>query len=153
MSGQIPEEHRQQAPATVRCAVVTVSDTRTLQTDSGGQTAVDLLAAAGHPVTAREIIPDEPERMRELLASLCRRDDVDAILMTGGTGLGQPGPDLRDGQPSAGQTLARLWRVVPHAQLPADWRGRDAQPGDWRPDRPHGAVDDARFTGGSAIGH
>ena len=88
MSGQIPEEHRQQAPATVRCAVITVSDTRTLQTDSGGQTAVDLLVAAGHRVTAAEIIADEPEPMQALLASLCRRDDVDAILMTGGTGLG-----------------------------------------------------------------
>ena len=88
MSGQIPEEHRRQAPATVRCAVITVSDTRTLQTDSGGQTVVDLLAAAGHRVTAREIIADEPGPMQALLASLCRRDDVDAILMTGGTGLG-----------------------------------------------------------------
>jgi len=68
--------------------VITVSDTRTLETDTGGQTAVDLLADAGHLVHVRRIIPDEPQPMRELLGELQQRGDVDAILMTGGTGLG-----------------------------------------------------------------
>jgi molybdenum cofactor biosynthesis protein B len=67
---------------------MTVSDTRTPETDTGGQTILDLLGAAGHQVVQRDIVPDEPERMSELLASLRDRDDVDAILMTGGTGLG-----------------------------------------------------------------
>jgi len=85
---EVPDEHRKEAPQTVRCAVITVSDTRTLATDSGGQTAVDLLSAAGHEVLVREIIPDEPKPMRKLLIGLRDRPDVDAILMTGGTGLG-----------------------------------------------------------------
>ena len=49
---------------------------------------VDLLAAAGHPVVARHIIRDEPGPMRELLEELRDREDVDAVLLTGGTGLG-----------------------------------------------------------------
>ena len=85
---QVPEKHRSQAPKSVRCAVVTVSDTRTLQTDTGGQAAVDLLEKAGHQVTHREIIRDEPAQMRGLLTALQGRDDVDAVLLTGGTGLG-----------------------------------------------------------------
>lgn len=67
--------------------MITVSDTRTLDTDTGGQTVLDHLAAAGHAVVAREIVPDEPERLRPLVLMLVGRDDVDAILLTGGTGI------------------------------------------------------------------
>jgi molybdenum cofactor biosynthesis protein B len=77
------------APHIIRCGVVTISDTRTLQTDTGGQTAIDLLVAAGHVIAARELIPDEPVRMTELLENWTGRNDLDAILMTGGTGLSQ----------------------------------------------------------------
>lgn len=81
------EEHKKEAPKSVRCAVITVSDTRTLETDTGGQTLVDHLTAAGHVVADRHIIPDSPEEMRTLLETLGDRDDVDAVLMTGGTGI------------------------------------------------------------------
>ena len=85
---QVPEKHRAEAPKQLRCAVVTVSDTRTLETDRGGQTALDLLNGAGHEVTHREIIRDDAIPMRGLVSTLAIREDVDAILMTGGTGLG-----------------------------------------------------------------
>jgi molybdopterin adenylyltransferase len=81
------QEHKAQGPQSVRCAVITVSDTRTLENDTGGQAVIVHLTGAGHSVVAREIIPDEPARMRPLLESLRARDDVDAILMTGGTGV------------------------------------------------------------------
>jgi len=81
------EEHKSQGPPSVRCAVITVSDTRTLETDTGGQAVITRLTAAGHTVVQREIIPDEPSRMRPLLESLAARDDLDAILLTGGTGI------------------------------------------------------------------
>lgn len=85
---QSTADHRAEAPHRVRCAVITVSDTRTLATDRGGPLIADRLAAAGHEVVAREIVPDEPATMRALLKSLGDRADVDAILMTGGTGVG-----------------------------------------------------------------
>jgi len=84
----VPDQHRAEAPPIVRCAVVTVSDTRTLETDTGGQTIRDLVVGAGHQVVDRHLIPDEPAPMRDLLASLRDRADVDAVLMTGGTGIG-----------------------------------------------------------------
>ena len=82
-----PQEHKSQAPQSVRCAVVTVSDSRTLETDTGGKEVIDRLLAAGHVVAAREIIPDDPARMRPMLEDWRDAADVDAILMTGGTGL------------------------------------------------------------------
>ena len=85
---QIPDQHRREAPHVVWCAVITVSDTRTPETDTGGSRAAELLTAAGHRVVLREIIRDEPEPMRELLLRLRDRPELDAILMTGGTGLG-----------------------------------------------------------------
>ena len=85
---RVPDQHRKEAPPTTGCAVLTVSDTRTLETDVGGRTAVDLLTAAGHRVLVREIVPDEPDDIRLWLERLRDRDDVDAVLLTGGTGIG-----------------------------------------------------------------
>lgn len=81
------EDHKAQGPATVRCAVITVSDTRKLEDDTGGQAVIVRLTAAGHAIVAREIIPDEPDRMRPLLLAFQEHDDLDVILMTGGTGI------------------------------------------------------------------
>ena len=82
-------EHKAQAPVAVRCAVVTVSDTRTLETDTGGQAVLDRLTSAGHGIVERHLVPDEPERMSPLLQQLCDREDVDVVLLTGGTGIGR----------------------------------------------------------------
>jgi molybdopterin adenylyltransferase len=81
-------QHRAQAPQTLGCAVITVSDTRTAETDTGGKAVADYLTAAGYTVVSKDIIPDEPERMRPLVTALAQRDDVDVILLTGGTGIG-----------------------------------------------------------------
>ncbi len=82
-----PDEHKSNAPQVIRCVVITVSDTRTLDTDTGGQTVIERLDSAGHTLVRREIIPDEPTIMQPLLEELRDDDDVDAILMTGGTGI------------------------------------------------------------------
>ena len=82
-----PDEHKAEAPRQVRCAVITVSDTRTIETDTGGAEVVRLLTESEHVIVAREIIPDEPGRMRLLLESYRDNDHIDAVLMTGGTGI------------------------------------------------------------------
>lgn len=83
----IPAQHRHDAPSSVRCAVITVSDTRTPENDTGGNTLAARLISAGHTIPERRIIPDEPGPMRELLEELAQCEHVDAILMTGGTGV------------------------------------------------------------------
>ena len=75
------------APAGVRVFVLTVSDTRTSDTDGSGQAIVQLLMAAGHHVAAKVIERDEPARVAELVRQQAVIADVDAIITTGGTGL------------------------------------------------------------------
>ena len=82
-----PDQHKADAPDSVRCAVITLSDTRTVETDTGGQTVVDRLSAAGHEVAYRDIIPDEPEQLRCLLEQFRDQSDIDCVLLTGGTGI------------------------------------------------------------------
>jgi molybdenum cofactor biosynthesis protein B len=82
------DEHRAEAPPVVRCAVITISDTRTLETDRGGQTIVDRLTAAGHTIADRQITSDDPAQIGRILTALNERTDIDAILLTGGTGIG-----------------------------------------------------------------
>lgn len=81
------DQHRQAAPSAVRCAVITVSDTRTLDDDRGGALIVKLIESAGHSAVRREIVPDDPERIRPLVGELTAAADVDAVLITGGTGI------------------------------------------------------------------
>lgn len=80
-------EHRSAAPRQVDCAVLTVSDTRTLETDRGGRILVDLLSAAGHTVAARRILPDEVAALQRLLVTWIADPTIEAILLTGGTGI------------------------------------------------------------------
>ena len=82
-----PDLHKAEAPDSLDCAVITVSDTRTVETDTGGREVVDRLEGAGHRVVFREIVPDEPEQMRPILERLRDDDRTDVILMTGGTGI------------------------------------------------------------------
>ncbi len=84
---QSTNQHRCESPKSVRCAVVTVSDTRTLETDRGGLLVAELLTGGGHEVTSREIVPDDPAKIRPLLRRLADPAAVDAILLTGGTGI------------------------------------------------------------------
>ena len=69
----------------VRCAVVTVSDTRTSETDTSGALIKARLAEAGHPTSAYHIVPDDAGEVAALLDQLT--DDVDVILLSGGTGI------------------------------------------------------------------
>ena len=70
-----------------RCAIVTLSDTRTAETDRSGQRIRELLDAASHAVVHYQIVKDDPGEFDPLLRSLLARDDVDAILINGGTGI------------------------------------------------------------------
>lgn len=80
-------EHKLQAPASVRCAIITVSDSRTEATDTGGQAIATLLGDAGHDVVFRTILKDEPAQVRALVTEKTGDPQVQAIITTGGTGI------------------------------------------------------------------
>ncbi len=98
--------HRRAAPQRVPTAVVTVSDTRTLETDTGGAAVAELLEQAQHPVVAREVVADERGSIAAAVHAALSRDDVRALILTGGTGVAP-----RDVTPEAVEPL--LDRVVP----------------------------------------
>ena len=81
------QHHASAESLIVRCAIVTLSDTRTAETDTSGATAKRLIESADHLVTHYQIIPDDPGELETLLEMLLGVKDVDAILTSGGTGI------------------------------------------------------------------
>lgn len=85
----------------VDCAVLTVSDTRTLETDKSGALAAERLTTLGHRVAHRAIVTDDVRVIRAAVAALVADDAVDVVILTGGTG-----PTRRDVTPEAVAALA-----------------------------------------------
>lgn len=71
----------------VRIAILTVSDSRSLDEDRSGQVLADRLQAAGHTLADRKILPDERADIADQLRQWCATPDVDVVISTGGTGL------------------------------------------------------------------
>lgn len=84
------EEHRQQAQGegSVPIAIVTVSDTRTVETDTSGQTIRTLVEAAGHQVVGYAIVKDEPDQVAAVLEQFAA-GAARLIIFNGGTGISQ----------------------------------------------------------------
>ena len=70
----------------VRIAVLTVSDTRTLADDRSGDLLAERIARSGHILAAREIVPDEPDEIRRVVAGWIADPQLDVVITTGGTG-------------------------------------------------------------------
>ena len=87
MADRTDLEHKAAAPARVGCYVITVSDTRTEDTDTGGRAIVELLGAAGHEIVGRTIVKDDPEQLRDAIGRQLANPAVQAIVATGGTGI------------------------------------------------------------------
>ena len=81
------DEHKVQAPRSVRCFVMTISDTRTEDSDTSGRTIVELLEAAGHTVAGRTIVKDDAELVRGTIERQLANPQVEVIITTGGTGI------------------------------------------------------------------
>jgi molybdenum cofactor biosynthesis protein B len=79
--------HARHAALRARVALLTVSDTRTPETDLSGAAARRLLEEAGHVVHAYAVLPDEPARVREQVDAWLAAPEVEAVLVNGGTGI------------------------------------------------------------------
>ena len=91
--------HRADAPASVRVFVLTISDTRTEATDTGGAVIVEALKSAGHTISGRKILKDDPESVAAAVRAATVSAEV--VITTGGTGI-----TSRD---STYEALARLF--------------------------------------------
>jgi molybdenum cofactor biosynthesis protein B len=80
-------EHKAHAPASIACYVLTVSDTRTPDTDTGGRAIRELLEGAGHSVAGHAIVRDEPSRVTATVRQQLAEARARVIVTTGGTGI------------------------------------------------------------------
>jgi len=109
-----------QHPQSLAVAVMTVSDTRSLDDDTSGQYLVEALEAAGHRAAARAIVVDDIYQIRAALSAWIADDGIDAVLMTGGTGFSG-----RDSTPEAVRPLfdkdidgfGEVFRALSHAEI------------------------------------
>lgn len=81
------QPHPDLTAMTVNCAVITVSDTRSPQSDRSGSLIKQLLLEAHHRVAAYTIIKDEPIEIQAQMKVLGNRPDLDAVIFNGGTGI------------------------------------------------------------------
>jgi molybdopterin adenylyltransferase len=86
----------------INAAVLTVSDTRTLETDASGDRLAELLGDIGALVVDRSIVTDDTEEIRSKLVELVEKDGIDLVLTTGGTGVA-----ARDNTPEATRAVIR----------------------------------------------
>jgi molybdenum cofactor biosynthesis protein B len=80
-------EHRLQAPRQVSVGLLTISDTRTEKTDLSGRLIRRRLIQAGHVLAQYRIVPDDPARIRSVIRKWIRKDAIEAMILTGGTGI------------------------------------------------------------------
>jgi len=80
-------DHKAQAPHSVGCFVLTVSDTRTAETDTSGRAIRELLEAAGHDVIASALVPDDPAQVTTIVTRQLTDPTTRVIITTGGTGI------------------------------------------------------------------
>jgi molybdenum cofactor biosynthesis protein B len=82
-----PTQKKERAFIPLNIAVLTVSDTRTEETDASGKTLVQLLTGAGHRLAEKAIVPDNVYKLRAVVSRWIVQDDVQVIIATGGTGI------------------------------------------------------------------
>ena len=87
-SGTASHRAEGDALAALRCAILTVTDTRTVDNDESGAAIKRLIEAAGHQMADYTLLPNNEARVRGQVRALVARNDIDVVLLTGGTGLG-----------------------------------------------------------------
>jgi molybdenum cofactor biosynthesis protein B len=113
-------EHHKRSRTNLRIGVITASDTRTAETDESGKLIAELFDAAGHKVVSREIVPDNPERIRR--AILRALPGVDAAVVTGGTGIARRDTTIEIVRPMLDKEIegfGELFRMLSYQEVGA----------------------------------
>ncbi|PKG23736.1 MogA/MoaB family molybdenum cofactor biosynthesis protein [Niallia nealsonii] len=81
------QEHKQKATQAVRCKIITVSDTRTKETDKSGALMIELLKQHDMQIASYEIVKDDLVLIQQSILNGCGQSDIDIVLLNGGTGI------------------------------------------------------------------
>ena len=99
-------EHKHHAPKNVKCAVITISDTRTEEQDTSGKAIMEILNSAGHMPVYLGIVKDNSEQILNKLEEVIISDELSAVILNGGTGVGKRDITIETVEP-------RLEKVLP----------------------------------------
>jgi molybdenum cofactor biosynthesis protein B len=114
----VPKKHKEHAPTSVKCGVVTVSDSRTPETDESGKLVRDLLQRAGHSVLFYVVVKDEPKMIADAVEQASWT--CDAIVTNGGTGVGKRDVTIPTLVPTFERTLpgfGELFRFLSYEKI------------------------------------
>ena len=100
MTSEVTQEHRRKAARSITVSILTVSDTRTLEDDLGGQLIERMVVEAGHGVCERRIVPDETLQIRSVAKEMIDRIECEALLHT------------RSHRGVVRCLHSRLWRII-----------------------------------------
>lgn len=113
------EQHRKESPASVKCMIITVSDTRTPQSDKSGVLMRELLETAGYVVSAYQIVQDDYAAIQAVIRGGLAHESVEAILLNGGTGIAMRDTTyeaVRDLLDKEMQGFGELFRYLSYAE-------------------------------------
>jgi molybdenum cofactor biosynthesis protein B len=114
----VPKKHKEHAPTSVKCGVVTVSDSRTPETDESGKLVRDLLQRAGHSVLFHVVVKDEPKMIADAVEQASWT--CEAIVTNGGTGVGKRDVTIPTLVPTFERTLpgfGELFRFLSYEKI------------------------------------
>lgn len=114
----VPKEHKEHAPASVKCAVVTVSDTRTPATDESGKLIRDLLLQSGHSVLFHVVVKDDAKAILDAVEQASWT--CEAIITNGGTGLARRDVTIPTLRPLFERTLpgfGEIFRALSYREI------------------------------------
>jgi molybdenum cofactor biosynthesis protein B len=114
----VHEHHRHGGQAHLRLAVITASDSRSLETDESGRVVREMLEKAGHIVAQYEILPDSPDQIRQAVIEVLPR--LDGIIINGGTGIAARDSTIEAVRPLLSKELegfGELFRMLSYQEI------------------------------------
>ncbi len=79
-------QHKEASPKSITCAVITISDSRTEETDESGKFLRSIISTAGHQVLFYTLLKNDPDAIQHTFSDLLARPELQVIITTGGTG-------------------------------------------------------------------
>ena len=116
----VHKHHEQKGPESLNCAVLTISDTRTEETDDGGKFIAEALNASGHKVQERRIIRDESGEIKRLVSKIAGSGELHLIITTGGTGIASRDNTIQTLTPLMDKTMegfGELFRSLSYEEI------------------------------------
>ena len=114
------QEHKQKAPQSVSCAVLTISDTRTEQDDESGKLIRQKLSQNGHQVMFYSVLKNEADSIKKKIDELLRQEELQVIITSGGTGVSHRDITVETISPILGKKLdgfGELFRFLSYQEI------------------------------------